>query len=243
MFEDSMASSPAFQLYVRDFLIGVMTLSNEEVGAYTRLLLYQWDTGCIPDDPVKLARILGVSAEEAERLFMALAHKFVHVHDGCWRNERLENERKKQAAYNASQQRKAQRRWNKGPNARAYPAALPRLAYAAAMPRPVMPRTCSSSSSSSSNKEKTRARANALPAFFQRPTDLPGGSAAEEKADEGKPPTTDMDSSATVAGSHRPDAPSSEILERLRILKNHLGSGCADLQPRTRAFRRARRRA
>ena len=50
-----MGKSPAFRLYASDFYMDTQTWSNEEVGVYLRLLLYQWINGSIPNDENLLA--------------------------------------------------------------------------------------------------------------------------------------------------------------------------------------------
>jgi len=88
---------PAFQFYPDDFIGGTCDLSAEEVGAYIRLLCYQWSRGIIPDDPAKLARIAGVNVT------LDTLQKFPEG-----KNPRLEFEREKQAEYRAMQSAKGQ---------------------------------------------------------------------------------------------------------------------------------------
>ena len=65
-------------------------MSAEEVGAYIRLLCYQWGKGSIPTEPVVLERIAGVKVSST------VVQKFP---DG--KNARLEEERSKQVAWRA----------------------------------------------------------------------------------------------------------------------------------------------
>ena len=44
---------PYFPLYVQDFLMGTMGMSDAEVAAYIRLLCLQWDKGEIQEDDIK----------------------------------------------------------------------------------------------------------------------------------------------------------------------------------------------
>lgn len=109
---------PAFQFYADDFIGGTCDLSTADVGAYIRLLCYQWSRGAIPSEPDKLERVAGgkVSAD--------VLAKFP---DG--KNERMEREREKQAAFREEQSRKgqagAEKRWKNGSG------------HAPAMPRPL----------------------------------------------------------------------------------------------------------
>lgn len=107
---------PAFQFYPADFLVGCAELSAEETGAYIRLLCYQWSKGGLPSDPSKLA-ILGGCTSDA---LASIMHKFCLSEDGCIRNARLEEERKKQAEFRASRSENAKKGWNRSTsNARA----------------------------------------------------------------------------------------------------------------------------
>jgi uncharacterized protein YdaU (DUF1376 family) len=47
---EKITKSPAFQLYVQDFLSGVKFFSTEETGAYILLLCEQWDSGFIENN-------------------------------------------------------------------------------------------------------------------------------------------------------------------------------------------------
>lgn len=98
---------PAFQFYADDFIGGTCDLSAADVGAYIRLLCYQWSRGAIPSEPDKLERVAGwrVSAD--------VLAKFPGG-----KNERMERERQKQDEYRAMQSAKgrasAQARFNRG---------------------------------------------------------------------------------------------------------------------------------
>lgn len=97
--------SPAFQFYPDDFIAGTTEMSPAEVGAYIRLLCYQWGRGSIPlADEARLARIAG-----GEVTPDVLA-KFPEG-----RNARLEAVRAEQEAYRlhraAAGARGAAKRW------------------------------------------------------------------------------------------------------------------------------------
>lgn len=94
--------SPAFSFYARDFLVGTVALSLAEVGAYIRLLAYQWDHGSVPGEHAALARICGCAEGQMNKLWAALSQKFPRGADGANRNPRLEVERQKQAARRAA---------------------------------------------------------------------------------------------------------------------------------------------
>ena len=85
-------TSPAFQFYPDDFIGGTVDLSTEEVGAYIRLLCYQWGRGAIPTTKIALDRVAGCAVSDA------VLEKFPNC-----KNKRLEKERKKQREYRAKQ--------------------------------------------------------------------------------------------------------------------------------------------
>lgn len=87
--------SPAFSFYAKDFLTGTSTMSLQEVGAYIRLLSYQWDVGSIPVDARERARILGCAKAQERELWKKVGQKFA-LRDDAYFNERLEEERVKQ---------------------------------------------------------------------------------------------------------------------------------------------------
>lgn len=93
---------PAFQFYPKDFITGTATMSLQEVGAYMRLLCYAWDAGSVPIDPNDRARICGCSKAQERELWKRVGKKFYQAHDAFF-NERLEDERQKQAAYRQKQ--------------------------------------------------------------------------------------------------------------------------------------------
>lgn len=118
---------PAFQFYADDFLAGTADMTNDEVGAYIRLLCHQWSKGGLPNDSDRLSRMAG--AMPVPSLGYVLA-KFRQCDDGQLRNDRLEAERQKQDAYRAEQSKKgkkgAEQRWkNDSGHAPAIAAAMP----------------------------------------------------------------------------------------------------------------------
>lgn len=143
-----MGASPAFSFYAKDFLTGTATMSLVEVGAYVRLLAYQWDAGFVPNSDQKRARILCCSVSQSRKVWERISDKFVLVGDG-YQNARLEEEREKQAEYRRRQSDRgkasAQARFNRGSTP--------------VQPGPVEVRLqpeVNSSSSSSSSKEQER---------------------------------------------------------------------------------------
>lgn len=92
--------APAFPLYVDDFIGGTVEMSPEEVGAYIRLLCYQWNRGSIPVDHSVQVRLTGGCVS------VAVLEKFPVGQDGQLRNPRLESVRGERAAFLESQSKK-----------------------------------------------------------------------------------------------------------------------------------------
>ena len=83
-----MKTSPAFQFYPADFLSDTLLMDNVEIGAYMRLLCYQWQQGACPSDEEDLAKISGLPFAELQRVLK----KFHHTAEGL-QNARLEETR------------------------------------------------------------------------------------------------------------------------------------------------------
>jgi uncharacterized protein YdaU (DUF1376 family) len=96
--------SPAFQFYPKDFLsdANVLAMSLTELGAYWKLTCICWNEGSLPADVKSLARLLGIPAGHASRLWQAIAPCFKE-RDGRLTHPRLEGERKKQAEFRQRQ--------------------------------------------------------------------------------------------------------------------------------------------
>lgn len=104
--------SPAFRLYAADFIMGTAAMNCTQVGAYTRLLCYQWDHGSVPSQAKEAAKLSGCSTGIAGALLKA---KFPFSEDGKRRNKRLERERAKQVEFSRVQSEKgrkgSEKRW------------------------------------------------------------------------------------------------------------------------------------
>jgi uncharacterized protein YdaU (DUF1376 family) len=130
----SYQKSPAYQYYPDNFEQGTATFTLAEVGAYQRLLNYQWSNGSIPGDSIKaLSQILRCTPSTAKSVWNVIAAKFVRAENGEWRNARMERERIKQAEFRdrASQLGKmgSAKRWHKGSDRvpHAFPITAPAL--------------------------------------------------------------------------------------------------------------------
>ena len=133
---DRKAAPPAFQFYARDFLASTSDMGAEEVGAYIRLLCYQWDKGAIPDDIPRIERIAGMATPSvrqwqtdgtaiavpmADHPLRYVIERFPVGSDGMRRNLRLERTRAEQEAFRAKKATSgklgAEARWQTDGNA------------------------------------------------------------------------------------------------------------------------------
>lgn len=105
-----MAKAPTLAMlpwWPRDYLAATRGMTLAERGAYTDLLWFAWDMGSLPNDPQRLARMLGVSSEEFGAVWPGIKLKFVLSESGGIVNERLERERTKAAGNRAKASEKA----------------------------------------------------------------------------------------------------------------------------------------
>jgi len=112
-----MNKSPAFQFYASDFLVDTAEMTNQEVGAYIRLLSHQWVNGGLNGDPNRLANAVGIGLLE---VWDDIKHKFELCEDGKYRNPKLEKVRQTQINYrnkqSAAGKKGAAKRWDSNPN-------------------------------------------------------------------------------------------------------------------------------
>jgi uncharacterized protein YdaU (DUF1376 family) len=90
----SKSNSPAFQFYPSDFISGTIHMSPEEVGAYIRLLCYQWEHEAIPDEIKILIRITGAK----KATIVEVLKKFTKSEKGLI-NHRLKKSLEEQIEY------------------------------------------------------------------------------------------------------------------------------------------------
>lgn len=94
-YRHNVKKSPAFQLYVQDFLSGTLDMLPESIGSYVLLLLRQWDKYLLPNNIAKLSVIAKCNPE----VIGSILEKFVLCTDGQYRNSRLELVRAEQIDY------------------------------------------------------------------------------------------------------------------------------------------------
>lgn len=99
-----MPQPPSFPFYPADWLLGTLTFSLAEDGAYLRLVMHQWNAGSVPGDDLRaVASILRVSERDARAVWATVSAKFERGDDGLWRNARVERQRAEKVRYHAAQ--------------------------------------------------------------------------------------------------------------------------------------------
>jgi len=102
--------APAFQLYAADFYMDTASWTCNQVGAYIRLLMYEWINGALPKEISHLSRIAGIDIRNMQKMWSAvLAKKFIIDDANMLVNPRLEREREKQQNYRKSQEESGRR--------------------------------------------------------------------------------------------------------------------------------------
>lgn len=91
MNKEKLPEPPWMPLHVHDYLKDTTRLSTEMHGAYLLLILDYWQSGPLPDDNAKLARITRLSPREW-MVIRASIECFFRVHGGKWTHKRIEAE-------------------------------------------------------------------------------------------------------------------------------------------------------
>lgn len=94
-----MAKNPILPIYYNDLNGSTRTWTDEEFGAYVRLLIEQWDKGCIPTEMKRILKI----ADSAEKNWPVLCQKFTPGEDGFLRNSVMEEIRKEREKFSNHQ--------------------------------------------------------------------------------------------------------------------------------------------
>lgn len=110
-----MAKYPWMPLYTKDILASCSEMTDEEFGAYCRLLFTQWNNGSLNGSPNRLP--IGLPNGESLDIVMA---KFQTGEDGRLRNARLEVIRAEFVGVREAQseggRKGARKRWDSSPN-------------------------------------------------------------------------------------------------------------------------------
>jgi uncharacterized protein YdaU (DUF1376 family) len=86
---------PYMRLWVNDLLGDppVLAMTPEDFGVYVKLLCIAWVEGGIPVDPVRRARMAGITPRKLERIWPAMEAKWESNGNGHLVNPRQERER------------------------------------------------------------------------------------------------------------------------------------------------------
>lgn len=102
--------SPAFQFYPKDYLSdeNQASMSLQETGAYIRLICRCWLEGSIPDDIVRVARLVGETSQQMKKCWPVVRRCFREhpTEPGRLIHARLERERQKQLQHRRLQSEK-----------------------------------------------------------------------------------------------------------------------------------------
>ncbi|WP_316365385.1 YdaU family protein [Candidatus Thiodiazotropha sp. CDECU1] len=98
-------------MYPADFTIDTAYLTNEEVGAYVKLLNAAWrQDGSISSDQKQLARLVGVSPQKWKKMSGSL-QSFFTENGGKWRSDWLSAELAKAKSNSEKKSQNAKKRW------------------------------------------------------------------------------------------------------------------------------------
>lgn len=86
---------PSFDFYPDDFVGGTYYMDGEALAMYIRSICFQWGNDVLPDDAVRLAKIMNVSDVTFAKYWPQVAEKFVSDGNGGLYNARLKSEKDK----------------------------------------------------------------------------------------------------------------------------------------------------
>lgn len=95
-----MAKDPAFLFYSADFLVGTLTMSEQEIGQYAFLLCVMHQKGRLSEEKMN-------SALKSGKVLPSVLEKFKKDENGCYYNERLEMESTRRSKFTASRRSNA----------------------------------------------------------------------------------------------------------------------------------------
>lgn len=107
-------NAPYFPQYVNEFLADTSGLSNEEVGAYQRILCQAWKqeiVGTLPDDDATLARFACMDRAKWQEMKPIILFAFRLGQDGRWHHSGLRAAFEQMRRFSKSRQENAKRRW------------------------------------------------------------------------------------------------------------------------------------
>lgn len=84
-----MAKDPAFLFYSKDWLEGTAEMTPEEKGVYIDLLAHQHQKGSLPSETKRLAKLVGLSESDFEKIWSDIGSKFIANTTGRLVNRKL----------------------------------------------------------------------------------------------------------------------------------------------------------
>ena len=87
--------NPAVLFYTADFITGTLFMSNEEVGAYIRILCMQHQKGHLTEAEIK-------QICKTEDVYKAISNHFIKDDSGLYYNKRMDFEKEKRSKYSES---------------------------------------------------------------------------------------------------------------------------------------------
>ena len=145
-----MAKTPYLPLYYNDLRGATQDWTDEEFGAYVRLLIYQWDKGAIPKDMERLKKV----ADSLATSWLILANKFVEKRKGFLVNPVMENIRNERDKFSKKQSENGKKRWKKQAGVESQPIAKSQPDFSQTLAKPEANGAAKTMPSSSSSKKE-----------------------------------------------------------------------------------------
>lgn len=156
------SKAPAFQFYPKDYLSDAKTraMTFKQRGMYWDLVSHCWLEGGLPEDPVEIARILGITtpARFKQSDWPVISRCFRRIEGKGHQHPRLEIERRKQRQHKAERSEAGKlgafKRWQGDGKIMAQPS----KSYDRRIAKDSSSSSSASASSDSSHKERTHAK-------------------------------------------------------------------------------------
>lgn len=132
-----LVTSPAFQFYPQDWLVGTQGMSLAAKGAYIQIIAFGWLKGALTFDLNELAKLIGCMRAELDDVWPEVLPKLRETKRG-FVNRRVEQSRGVLRRYRESKRKAALARWAKTKQPPAETAAPPfALAHVNGTPKPL----------------------------------------------------------------------------------------------------------
>lgn len=193
-----MGKAPAFQFFTKEYLASSRTrrMSAAERGIYVEMLVWQWEDGFVPDDPLAFARVASLDPGDVKAAWPVVRKCFTEK-DGELRNKRLEMSRRDHQIYLKQKHdagtKGAERRWG-----RRQAKSQPDKAMGA-MAHPMRPQWPASALASASDLDLQEREKLLTPDRIGPDPEESQDQVAEDEGEELRPPTpTELSTLATL---------------------------------------------